>query len=114
MYVCASDGLQHNKWLYCKPGTALTFVVEGDLNNCSLRVDGTQLYFSYTESTGAVKLWNTKDKAQFKLERQVDGTYALRNIAYNQFVWLSKESPYLTRAGNPGIASGRWTIEGLP
>jgi PLAT/LH2 domain len=114
MYVCASDGLQHNKWLYCKAGTPLTFVVEGDLNNCSLRVDGTQLYFSYNETTGAVKLWNTKDKAQFKLERQSNGTYAMRNIAFDQYVWLSKESPYITRAGNAAISSGRWTIEGLP
>jgi hypothetical protein len=113
-YICASDGIKHNQWLYCKAGTPLTFVVEGDINNCSLRVDGTQLYFSYNESTGAVKLWNTKDKAQFKLERQSNGTYAMRNIAFDQYVWLSKESPYVTRAGNAAIASGRWYIEGLP
>lgn len=114
MYLCASDGLQHNKWLYCKSGTPLNFIVEGDINNCSLRVDGTNLYFSYTDATGAVKLWNTNERAQFKLERQSNGTYAMKNIAYDQYIWLSKESPYLTRAGNPAIPSGRWYIEGLP
>ena len=35
-------------------------------------------------------------------------------IAYEQYIWLSKESPYLTRAGNPAISTGRWHIEGLP
>ena len=112
-YLCASDGLQHDKWLYCKPGTPLTFMVEGNLDSCSLRVDGTNLYFSYTDATGAVKLWNTPERAQFKLERQSNGAYALKNIHYNQYVWLSKESPYITRSGNAGAATGQWRIEGL-
>jgi hypothetical protein len=112
-YLCASDGLQHNKWLYCKPGTPLTFVVEGNLDSCSLRVDGSNLYFSYTDATGAVKLWRTNERAQFKLERQSNGTYALKNTHYNQYVWLSKESPYITRTGQASSATGQWLIEGL-
>ena len=112
-FICASDGLKDNQWLYCKPGTPVEFTVLGPLNNCTLKVNGQNLYFSYNATTGAVKLWSTPGDANFSLERQGNGTYAIRSLKYNQYVWLSGQSPYITRSGSPGSASGQWNISGL-
>ena len=112
-FLCATDGLRNNEWLYCKKGTPVTFVVEGPLNNCALRVKGEGLYFSEKGGTGAVKLLSTAEGANFSLEKQANGTYAIKSLKYNQYVWLSGESPYITKSGNPDNASGQWIISGL-
>lgn len=113
-FICATDGLSDNQWLYCKAGTPVSFVVEGPMDNCNLRVKGANLYFSYNNTTGAVKLWSNAEGAKFSLELQGNGTYAIRSLKFNQYVWLSKESPYITRAGNRNTSSGQWFIAVLP
>ena len=85
----------------------------GPLNNCVLKVNGQNLYFSYNATTGAVKLWSNPDGANFSLERQGNGTYAIKSLKFNQYVWLSSQSPYITRTGSPGNAAGQWYITGL-
>ena len=112
-FICATDGLKDNQWLYCKPGTPVSFTVVGPLNNCVLKVNGQNLYFSYNATTGAVKLWSNPDGANFSLERQGNGTYAIKSLKFNQYVWLSSQSPYITRTGSPGNAAGQWNIAGL-
>ncbi len=112
-FLCATDGLRDNEWLYCKKGTPLSFIVQGPLNNCNLRVKGEGLFFSYKESTGSVKLWSTAEGANFSLEKQTNGNYAIKSVKYNQYVWLSGESPYITKAGRADNSSGQWLISGL-
>jgi hypothetical protein len=70
------------------------------------------VYTNHT--TGAVKLWSNAEGAKFSLELQGNGTYAIRSLKFNQYVWLSKESPYITRAGNRNTSSGQWFIAVLP
>ena len=111
-FICASDGLKHNQWLWCKDGTPLTFVFEGSLNNFAFRVKDHNLYLSYQDS-GGVKLWHSPEGAYFSLESRGNGIYAIRNLKYNQYVWLSGTSPYLTRTGNPDNAAGQWRISWL-
>lgn len=112
-FICATDGLSDNQWLYCKPGTPVSFVVEGPMDNCNLRVKGANLYFSYNNTTGAVKLWSNADGAKFSLEPQGNGAYAIKSLKFNQYVWLFKESPYITSAGNRNTSSGQWFISVL-
>lgn len=112
-FLCATDGLRYNEWLYCKEGTPVTFLVEGTIENCNLRVKGEPLYFSYKESTGSVKLWNTAEGANFRIEKQANGKYAIKSLKYNQYVWLSGESPYITKAGRANNDEGQWIISGL-
>ena len=112
-FVCASDGLADNQWLYCKAGAPVQFTVVGPLNNCVLKVVGQSLYFSYNATTGAVKLWSTPDGANFSLDRQANGTYTMRSLKYNQYVWLSGASPYITSSGKPANSNAQWTISGL-
>lgn len=112
-FICATDGLTDNQWLYCKSGTPVSFTVVGPLNNCVLKVSGQNLYFSYNATTGAVKLWSNSDGANFSLERQSNGTYAIKSLKFNQYVWLSSQSPYITGTGKASNTAGQWYITGL-
>lgn len=113
-FIVASDGLSHNQWLYCKAGSPVQFEVVGPLNNCQLKVRGQDLYLSYNSTTGAVKLWNDPTDASYSLEKLANGKYAIRNLRYNQYIWLSGTSPYVTRAGDKNQSSGQWAFPGLP
>lgn len=111
--ICAPNGIEHNQWLYCKKGTPVSFVAEGPLHACVLRVKGKELFFSYNKVTKAVKLWNTPEDASFSIVQQPNGTYALWSFAKNGYVGLhKKEELYLE--GNPDKATGQWKLNGIP
>jgi hypothetical protein len=60
-----------------------------------------------------VKFWNTATDAQYR-RQQAGAGEAILNLRWNNYIWLSKESPYLTKAGNPSNANAQWRIESVP
>ncbi|MCP3142325.1 hypothetical protein [Pyxidicoccus xibeiensis] len=113
-YMAAPDGVSKNQWLYCRAGTTpLDFILVGSKDNGVYRVTSSPgLFLSYTEATGAVKLWDSPKQANYKLEKTGTGD-AIKNLYWNQYMWLSKESPYITKGGDPRNRSAWWIFEGL-
>lgn len=110
-YMTAPGGMVNNSWIYCKAGTPIDFVMVGALNNCYFVKDG--LFLSYRSTTGAVKLYDSPSEASYSLERQSNGSYAIKNIYHGQYIWLDGNSPYITRSGKPNKSSAQWAVEGL-
>ena len=106
----------NNGWVYCDAGeTPLTFILVGDIHKgFYLRLEQADLFLSYREVTGAVKLFSSPNQARYALEKVKPGVYAIKNLHWNQYLWLSGSSPYLSKAGNPKNANAQWVIEGLP
>ncbi len=112
--MSAPDGIADNAWIYCKAGgKALDFIVVGPKSGAYLRLANANLFLSYRSVTGAVKLDSSPTDAAFAFEK-VKGGWALRNLKYEEYVWLSGESPYLTGAGKRDQANAQWVVEGLP
>jgi hypothetical protein len=112
-YMVAPDGIANNNWIYCKSGTPLQWIVVGDKDNATLRLDSAPLFLSYRLTTGAVKFFNTATDAQYKLESR-NGRDTLYNLRYNDYMWLSNQSPYVSGKGNPNDSTGQWKVEALP
>lgn len=119
-YMSAPDGIQHNAWVYCRSGAKpLDFIMVGSKDDGVFRVASAPLLFlSYTLSTGSVKLFNpytmpNLDPTNYKVARAGRG-WSILNISWQQYMWLSKESPYITRTGNPANPNSQWYIDGLP
>ena len=109
-YLVASDGVANNQWLYAKDGAALDWIQVGPDDNATFRLATAPLFLSYTQSTGAVKLWHTANQAQFRRQSAASGE-SIFNLYWDNYMWLSKQSPYITRAGNPKNADAQWAIE---
>jgi len=109
-YLVASDGVANNQWLYCKDGSPLDWIQVGPDDNASFRLATAPLFLSYTEATGAVKLWHTATQAQYRRQPAANGE-SIFNLYWDNYMWLSKQSPYITRAGNPKNADAQWRIE---
>jgi hypothetical protein len=113
-YMAAPDGIADNKWVYCRAGAApLDFILVGSKDDGVYRVTNAPgLFLSYIESTGSVKLYGSPKQANYRLEKTGTGD-AIKNLYWNQYMWLSKESPYITKAGDPRKRSAWWVVEGL-
>jgi hypothetical protein len=114
-YMAAPDGIASDKWLYCRAGTKpLDFILVGSKDDGVYRVTSAPgLFLSYTAATGAVKLYGSPNQASYQLNKAGAGT-AIRNRYWQQYMWLSKESPYITKAGNPANRNAQWLVEGVP
>jgi hypothetical protein len=114
-YMSAPDGIAHDSWVYCRAGaTPLDFILVGSKDDGVYRVTQSPgLFLSYREATGAVKLFNSPSQASYQLQKAGAGQ-SIRNLYWKQYMWLSKESPYITRAGNPANRDAQWLVEGVP
>jgi len=115
-YMSAADGMSHNQWLYCKPGqTALDLIVVGSKDGAMFRAaNAPNLFISQNDTTGAVKLWDfgVSEPERHALAK-AGGGWSIKNSRWNQYMWLSKQSPYITGAGNPSNKNSQWQIDGL-
>jgi hypothetical protein len=64
-----------------------------------------------------VKLYNpysvpNLDPTNYKVDQAGSG-WSLMSVYWNQYMWLSGESPYITRAGKPSNKDSQWQIDGL-
>jgi len=116
-YMSAPDGAANNAWVYCRPGPApLDFILVGPKDNAVLRVASSPwLFLSYTGTTGSVKLFNpfnpyVADPTNYKIGSAGAGS-TIMSVYWQQYMWLSNQSPYITRAGNPANANSQWIIE---
>jgi len=114
-YLTAPSGVKNNRWVYCRAGDPVTFILVGDPDKgFYLRTaEQSSLFLSYREVTGAVKLFDSPKQAEYKLEKVKEGVYAIKNLHWNQYLWVKGDSPYLTGAGNPNEPHSQWVIEGL-
>ncbi|HEY8220116.1 MAG TPA: hypothetical protein VIF86_08440 [Methylobacter sp.] len=112
-YNVAPDGIKDNQWLYCKANYApVNFVqVPAASGNFFRSADNASLFLSYNATTGAVKFWASPSQANYLIERTASNNYAIKSLYWNQYMWLSGESPYITRSGNPGNTNSQWLIE---
>ncbi|QSQ24476.1 hypothetical protein JY651_05855 [Pyxidicoccus parkwayensis] len=114
-YMAAPDGVASDKWVYCRAGASpLDFILVGSKDDGVYRVSSAPgLFLSYTEATGSVKLYGSPSQASYQLSKAGAGV-AIRNLYWKQFMWLSKESPYITKTGNPSNRNAQWAVEGVP
>lgn len=117
-YITAPDGFKTDAWVYCKDGTPIDFVMSGDKDEAYFRVaDSPLLFLSYRGSTGAVKLWNPyadgyKTPTSFKVQEAKKG-WSLKEKSWKEYMWLSDQSPYITKKGDPDHKDSQWEIDGL-
>ncbi|MFP2904997.1 hypothetical protein ACLESD_08070 [Pyxidicoccus sp. 3LFB2] len=113
-YMSAPDGVSENQWIYCRAGaTPLDFILVGSKDDGVYRVASAPgLFMSYRAASGAVKLYGSPNQANYKLEKTSTGD-AIKNLYWNQYMWLSKESPYITKSGDPKNRDAWWIFEGL-
>ncbi len=113
--IVAADGVSHNQWVYVKSGLpALGLIKVPDENNTDKKnsifyrvIDDPDLFLSYNATTGAVKLWASPNQANYVTE-PTSGNVAIKSLYWDQYMWLSKESPYITRTGNPKNLDAQW------
>lgn len=107
--ITASDGFAHDKWVYCRPGPPIDFIlVDGSFRT----VRDPLLFLSYTYLTGAVKLWKSSplDPTVYAVHER-NGFWTIQLTPTMEYMWLKGESPYLTKAGNPDNANARWQLD---
>ena len=113
-YLSAPDGIQHNAWIYCRPGSKpLEFIQVGNAGNAFYRLTAAPLFMSYRASTGAVKLYNSPNQANYRLGQapaSKDAT-TIKSLYWDMYMWLYQASPYITRAGDPNKRNAQWLIE---
>jgi hypothetical protein len=110
-YMTAPDGIADNSLVYCRAGAGpLEFIRVGSRDDAVYRLANASLFLSYRAVTGAVKLYSSPSQANYRLE-QVRGQDAIVSLYWKQYMWLSQESPYITRSGNPRNSNARWVIE---
>jgi hypothetical protein len=113
-YMVAPDGVAPESWIYNRDGTPLDFVMVGPADQATFRSSVDPLLFiDYRALTGAVKLYapGITDPSSYDVKRAGQGR-SIRNGS--SYMWLSGESPYVTRSGNPGNLNAQWNIEGMP
>ncbi len=108
-----------NEWVFCRASDPpLDFIMVGPKENATFRLTfAPSLFLSYTALTGAVKLYNhpaaIEDPANYRVT-PASGNWAIQQLASPQrWMWLSGESPYVTRSGDPNKRHSQWVIEGL-
>jgi hypothetical protein len=118
-YMSAPDGVSNNAWVYCRPGQApLDFILVGSKADGMFRVASSPwLFLSYTGTTGSVKLFNpynpyVSDPTNYRIGPAATGS-SIMSVFWQQYMWLSGESPYITRTGNPANPNSQWSIETL-
>jgi len=107
----APDGVSNNNWVYVRPGIAPLGMVAVDApggGQFFRTLQDPTLFLSFTATTGAMKLYNSPSQANFLPVALPGGRYTLKNVYWNQWMWLSGESPYVSRTGNPGNANAQW------
>ena len=107
----APDGVANNNWVYVRPGIAPLGMVAVDApggGQFFRTLQDPSLFLSYTATTGAVKLYDSPNQASFLSVAMPGGRQALKNLHWNQWMWLSGESPYVSRGGDPGNANAQW------
>jgi hypothetical protein len=112
-YLTASDGLDHNQWIYAKDGPPIDWIQVGTKDKAFYRAAATPLFLSYNNTTRAVKLWQTAENAQFRRQQNLVSE-SLLNTYWDQYMWLSGESPYITGTGNPANRNSWWIFEPVP
>ncbi len=116
-YMTTPDGEETNSLIYCRSGSPLTFEVVGSFDQCVLKVRGKDdLYLNYRGLTGAVKLYDDKSDANFRIEYVGNSTYEIYSIDESQYMWLDGDEPYITSAGasQDGRQFWRLEIDGAP
>ncbi|PVZ72637.1 hemolysin D [Pelagibaculum spongiae] len=114
--ITAPDGLSDNNWIYNQSGSPVVFTqVPNGLNPNSYYFrarDNADLFLSYREATGAVKLENSPKEASFTTQYLGDAAYLL-NDYWQDHMWLNKrsKSPYVTDEYGRGDKEARWSIE---
>lgn len=116
LYIVAADGVNHNQWVYVKAGLPALGLIKvpdeansGAPNSIFYRViNDANLFLSYNNTTGAMKLWASPDRANYVVAPAKAGTVAIKSVYWNNYVWLSNESPYITKAGDPKNTNSQW------
>ncbi len=109
--LSAPDGVGQNAWIYCrKGGAAPDFIQIPGTHGSFFRLTTAPLFLSYRASTGAVKLYDSPNQAEYRVEGapRGSGQWKIKNLYWDMFMWLYKESPYITRAGNPSNPDAKW------
>ncbi|WP_428719308.1 hypothetical protein [Undibacterium curvum] len=110
-FMSAPEGAKAGSWIYCNGvGTPLQFTQNGSDEDCVFKLNGSDLYLSFKNSSGAVKLHPSSEEASFTLKRYACAC-SIFNIHFKQFMWLKGEEPYVTGAGNPENTNALWVIE---
>jgi len=112
LYMTCPGGICNNSFIYCKEGTPLEFEVYGEKKNCYFKVKGHDLYLSYRDRTGAMKLYDSNEKAYWFLDN-IRYKYTIWNTTHEQYVWLDGTEPYVSGKGDSKNENAHWYIDGM-
>ena len=116
-----ATSLENNNLISCQgEGELLEFYIVGDLNKAhfGLKQKGEDaLYLSYRYVNGEVKLYDSLEDAYYQLipVKGKNNVFNIKNIKYNDYIWLDGNNLYVSSAGQSHIndSQGQWEIEGL-
>lgn len=115
-FLSAPDGIGHNEWIFCRKGVApLEFIQVTGPDGDYFRLASAPLFISYRAATGAVKFYNSPNQASYRVSKVQDGSgqMTIKNVYWDMYMWLSNESPYISRTGNPDNPDARWGFDYL-
>lgn len=112
-FLGAPDGIGADQWVWVRPNMkALDLVMVGEPSDHVYRVaSDPNLFLSYRQSSGAVKLYASPNQANYKLVSAPNNSFGIYNLYWNDYMWLSGESPYITGSGDPNNANAQWRLE---
>jgi hypothetical protein len=126
-YAGVPNGLKDGALLHARAGVdPLNVTLVGDLTNGYFRATfAPWLFVSYNaDSSGNVKLYAGKRVGEVWVQRPTtDAAFAvvpaadasaIRNLHWNQYIWLYQDSLELNKHGNPADVKSRWAFEKLP
>lgn len=108
-FLTAPDGISDNSLIYCTADEAgaLVFEPQGPKDKMSFRVQQEQLFLSFRNASGAVKLYSSASDAFYKLEPQ-GNVWNLYDLAFEQYMWLDGDEPYVTSGADPTSTEAQW------
>lgn len=109
--MVAEDGLKNDSLIYCKKGTPIKFMFQGNADACNFRIPGKNLYLNYRNLTGAVKLYDDSSRLDglFSIKQACHG-FSLYSIDYSQYMCLDGNEPYIKGSGDPQKKSAQWRL----
>lgn len=113
--MTASDGIAHDRWVYCRRGAPpldLIYVPKSATSGYVRLAAAPSLFLSYTYATGAVKLWNygINEPTDYAIRDLGNGRSSIYNNPTAVYMMLKGESPYLKNAANPVNIDSQWII----
>lgn len=110
---------REGEYLYndAKPGTKpVVFRLTGSRDSAAFQVDDMPGHYMNLSAhgNGRVNIWNSAQSGYLKIIRRPDGFYNLQSTAYNQYLYIYNDNPFVNKDIDKEGKDAQWSLEGLP